>query len=82
MQKEEAQHEEPIYPMPIKATPYQHQVRAFNFAMHQFIQDHEKACAFLMDMETENDYYDRGRRCALPTGQDQANAGVCAEVHR
>jgi SNF2 family DNA or RNA helicase len=52
VQKEEAQHEEPIYPMPIKATPYQHQVRAFNFAMHQFIQDHEKACAFLMDMGT------------------------------
>lgn len=52
VQKEEAQHEEPIYPMPIKATPYQHQVRAFNFAMRQFIQDHEKACAFLMDMGT------------------------------
>ena len=26
--------EEPILPMPIKATPYQHQIRAFNFDVH------------------------------------------------
>ena len=28
--------EKPIYPMPIKATPYQHQVRAYNFALRLF----------------------------------------------
>ena len=28
--------EEPIFPMPIKATPYQHQIRAFNFALRLF----------------------------------------------
>lgn len=28
--------EEPILPMPIKATPYQHQVRAYNFALRTF----------------------------------------------
>lgn len=28
--------EEPIFPMPIKATPYQHQVRAYNFALRTF----------------------------------------------
>ena len=28
--------EEPILPMPIKATPYQHQIRAFNFALRLF----------------------------------------------
>ena len=29
-------HETPIIPMPIKATPYQHQVRAYNFALRLF----------------------------------------------
>lgn len=28
--------EKPIVPMPIKATPYQHQVRAYNFALRLF----------------------------------------------
>ena len=28
--------EVPIIPMPIKATPYQHQVRAYNFALRTF----------------------------------------------
>ena len=28
--------EDPILPMPIKATPYQHQVRAYNFALRTF----------------------------------------------
>ena len=28
--------EEPIVPMPIKAKPYQHQIRAFNFALRLF----------------------------------------------
>ena len=28
--------EKPIVPMPIKATPYQHQVRAYNFALQLF----------------------------------------------
>ena len=28
--------ENPIIPMPIKATPYQHQVRAYNFALRLF----------------------------------------------
>lgn len=28
--------ETPIFPMPIKATPYQHQVQAYNFALHTF----------------------------------------------
>ena len=28
--------ETPIVPMPIKAKPYQHQIRAFNFAMKMF----------------------------------------------
>lgn len=27
---------EPIMPMPIKATPYQHQIRAYNFALRTF----------------------------------------------
>ena len=30
------ENEVPIVPMPIKAKPYQHQVRAFNFAMKMF----------------------------------------------
>lgn len=35
---EQGQHEneEPLIPMPIKATPYQHQVRAYNFALRLF----------------------------------------------
>ena len=33
---EQAQDETPIIPMPIKATPYQHQVRAYNFALRAF----------------------------------------------
>jgi len=28
--------EEPLIPMPIKATPYQHQIRAYNFALRLF----------------------------------------------
>ena len=28
--------EVPIFPMPIRATPYQHQVRAYNFALRTF----------------------------------------------
>ena len=28
--------EKPVVPMPIKATPYQHQIRAFNFALRLF----------------------------------------------
>ena len=28
--------ETPVIPMPIKATPYQHQVRAYNFALRLF----------------------------------------------
>ena len=31
-----AHDETPIIPMPIKATPYQHQVRAYNFALRAF----------------------------------------------
>ncbi len=30
------ENETPIIPMPIKATPYQHQVRAYNFALRLF----------------------------------------------
>ena len=30
------EHEKPVIPMPIKATPYQHQVRAYNFALRLF----------------------------------------------
>ena len=32
----EKENETPIIPMPIKATPYQHQVRAYNFALRLF----------------------------------------------
>ena len=35
-QQEQPEHEEPLIPMPIKATPYQHQVRAYNFALRLF----------------------------------------------
>ena len=34
--KEAKANETPIIPMPIKATPYQHQVRAYNFALRLF----------------------------------------------
>ncbi len=30
------EHQVPIIPMPIKATPYQHQIRAYNFALRLF----------------------------------------------
>ena len=33
---EDAGDEDPIIPMPIKAKPYQHQVRAYNFALRTF----------------------------------------------
>ena len=36
IQTEPAGDEDPILPMPIKATPYQHQVRAYNFALRTF----------------------------------------------
>ena len=29
-------HEEPLIPMPIKVTPYQHQIRAYNFALRLY----------------------------------------------
>lgn len=35
-QEQPQESEEPILPMPIKATPYQHQVRAYNFALRLF----------------------------------------------
>lgn len=35
-EQQQSQDEKPIIPMPIKATPYQHQVRAFNFAIRMF----------------------------------------------
>ena len=35
-QEQPQEPEEPILPMPIKATPYQHQVRAYNFALRLF----------------------------------------------
>lgn len=34
--EEAKENEIPIIPMPIKATPYQHQVRAYNFALRLF----------------------------------------------
>ena len=33
---QDAGDEVPIFPMPIRATPYQHQVRAYNFALRTF----------------------------------------------
>ena len=36
VQTQTAGDEVPIIPMPIKATPYQHQVRAYNFALRTF----------------------------------------------
>ena len=35
-QQEQPADENPILPMPIKATPYQHQIRAYNFALRLF----------------------------------------------
>ena len=35
-QEQPPMQEEPIIPMPIKATPYQHQIRAYNFALRLF----------------------------------------------
>lgn len=36
IKQEDAGDEVPIFSMPIKAKPYQHQVRAFNFALRTF----------------------------------------------
>ena len=36
IKQEETKDEVPIIPMPIKAKPYQHQVRAYNFALRNF----------------------------------------------
>ena len=36
VKQEDAGDEVPILPMPIKAKPYQHQVRAYNFALRTF----------------------------------------------
>ena len=36
IETQEAGDEVPIFPMPIRATPYQHQVRAYNFALRTF----------------------------------------------
>lgn len=36
VKQEDTGDEVPIFPMPIKATPYQHQVRAYNFALRTF----------------------------------------------
>jgi len=36
MQQETAADEAPIFQMPIKATPYQHQIRAYNYALRTF----------------------------------------------
>ena len=33
---QDAGDEVPIFPMPIRAIPYQHQVRAYNFALRTF----------------------------------------------
>ena len=35
-QQEQHEPEEPLIPMPIKATPDQHQIRAYNFALRLF----------------------------------------------
>ena len=35
-EQEQHEQEEPLIPMPIKATPYQHQIRAYNFALRLF----------------------------------------------
>ena len=50
--------EQPILPMHIKATPYKHQVKAYNFALKVFgltkkkVAKKSKGCAYLMDMGT------------------------------
>ena len=36
VEQEQPMPETPIIPMPIKATPYQHQIRAYNFALRLF----------------------------------------------
>ena len=36
IQEDAAGDEVPLLPMPIRATPYQHQVRAYNFALRTF----------------------------------------------
>lgn len=36
VEQEQPEVETPIFPMPIKATPYQHQIRAYNFALRLF----------------------------------------------
>lgn len=36
VEPEQPEPENPILPMPIKATPYQHQIRAYNFALRLF----------------------------------------------
>ena len=36
VEQEQPEPESPIIPMPIKATPYQHQIRAYNFALRLF----------------------------------------------
>lgn len=36
VKQQDAGDEVPIFPMPIKAKPYQHQVRAYNFALKTF----------------------------------------------
>ncbi len=36
VQQEQPADETPILPMPIRATPYQHQIRAYNFALRLF----------------------------------------------
>ena len=36
VKQQDAGDEVPMFPMPIKATPYQHQVKAYNFALQTF----------------------------------------------
>ena len=36
IKSQDAGDEVPLIPMPIKATPYQHQIRAYNFALRTF----------------------------------------------
>ena len=36
IEQEQPKDETPIIPMPIKAAPYQHQIRAYNFALRLF----------------------------------------------
>ncbi|MEG1882069.1 MAG: DEAD/DEAH box helicase [Clostridia bacterium] len=46
--KSDCEAEAPIEPMPIKATPYKHQIKGFNFALQALGKG--KAVAYLMDM--------------------------------